>query len=68
MNITYVLWQEDDGFVIRSLQYPVTTQGETKKDAINSLKEAVELYLEDTEKSWCPPVKNVELGDCLIHA
>ena len=47
MNTSYILWQEDDGFVIRSLEYPVATQGDTKEDAIKSLKEALELYLED---------------------
>lgn len=70
MNIPYVIWNEEDGFVIRSLQYPVTTQGDTKEDAITSLQEAVELYLEDLPKSegWRPAIANVELGDCLIHA
>ena len=66
MNTSYILWQEDDGFVIRSLEYPVVTQGDTKEDAIRSLKEALELYLED-EIPATNKVKNAELGRLILH-
>jgi predicted RNase H-like HicB family nuclease len=37
---------EEGGFVIKCLELPVATQGETKKEALANLKEAIEGYLE----------------------
>ncbi len=68
MNISYIIWQEDEGFVIRCLEYPVTTQGNDKKDAIESLKEAVELYLEDEDQKTPCHVTNFETGKLLVNA
>ena len=37
---------EEGGFVVKCLELPVATQGETKKEALANLKEAIESYLE----------------------
>jgi predicted RNase H-like HicB family nuclease len=37
---------EDGGFVIKCLELPVATQGETRAEAVSNLKEAIEGYLE----------------------
>jgi predicted RNase H-like HicB family nuclease len=37
---------EEGGFVIKCLELPVATQGETKEEALANLKEAIEGYLE----------------------
>ena len=37
---------EEGGFVIKCLELPVATQGETKGEALANLKEAIEGYLE----------------------
>lgn len=37
---------EEGGFVIKCIQLPVATQGETKEEALANLKEAIEGYLE----------------------
>jgi len=37
---------EEGGFVVKCLEVPVATEGETRKDAVNNLREAVEGYLE----------------------
>ncbi len=67
MNTSYVLWQENDGIIIRSLEYPVVTQGANKEEAIASLKEAVELYLEDEVPAETEP-QNVEFGKVPLYA
>ena len=37
---------EEGGYVIACHEYPVTTQGETREEALDNLKEAISLYLE----------------------
>jgi predicted RNase H-like HicB family nuclease len=36
---------EEGGFVVKGLELPVATQGETRKEALKSIKEAIEGYL-----------------------
>ena len=47
MNLHAVIWEEDGVYVIREVFTGVTTQGETIEEAIENLREAVELYLEE---------------------
>jgi predicted RNase H-like HicB family nuclease len=37
---------EEGGFVLKCLELPVATQGETRAEAVSNLKEAIEGYLE----------------------
>ena len=37
---------EEGGFVIKCVELPVATQGETKKEALANLREAIQGYLE----------------------
>jgi predicted RNase H-like HicB family nuclease len=47
MELQAVVWKEEDMFVIKEVITGVTTQGKTIEEAIDNLKEAVELYLEE---------------------
>ena len=37
---------EEGGFVVKCLELPVASQGETKEEAFKNIKEAIEGYLE----------------------
>lgn len=37
---------EEGGFVVKCLELPVASQGETKEEALANIKEAIEGYLE----------------------
>jgi len=37
---------EEGGFIVKSLELPVATQGETREEALKNIKEAIEGYLE----------------------
>jgi len=37
---------EEGGFVVKCLEIPIATQGETKEEALKNIKEAIEGYLE----------------------
>jgi predicted RNase H-like HicB family nuclease len=42
-----IIWKEEDMFVIKEAFTGVTTQGKTIEEAMENLKEAIELYLEE---------------------
>ncbi len=44
-----LVWQEDKWYVARCLELAVASQGKTKKEALDNLREAVDLYLEDED-------------------
>jgi predicted RNase H-like HicB family nuclease len=69
MKLNVIIWKEDDVFIVREIFTGVTTQGETIEEAINNIKEAVELYLEEKpeikeelEKKDVIGVLNVEIA------
>ena len=37
---------EEGGFVVKCLELPVASQGDTKEEALTNIKEAIEGYLE----------------------
>ena len=37
---------EEGGFVVKSLELPVASQGENREEALSNIKEAIEGYLE----------------------
>jgi predicted RNase H-like HicB family nuclease len=47
VELQAAVWKEEDMFVIKEVITGVTTQGKTIEEAIDNLKEAVELYLEE---------------------
>ena len=56
-----VVWKENTLFVAKFLELELASQGKTKKEAVNNLKEALELYLdgESTDKLSLPRIENV---------
>ena len=53
MNLTAVVHKEEDMYVARCPEIGTVSQGATIEEAVNNLKEATELYLEEF------PVKGV---------
>jgi len=66
-EINYVIWQEDKYFVARCLNVEVSSFGETIEEAINNLKEAVELYFEGDEVEYSI-INPILLGRDIINA
>ena len=66
-SINFVLWQEGRYYVAQCLNVDVSSFGETIEEAIDNLKKAVELYLED--KSFTlPEIEKVMIGREEINA
>jgi predicted RNase H-like HicB family nuclease len=47
MGMNVVIWEEEGVYVVKEVFTGVTTQGDTIEEAIENIKEAVELYLEE---------------------
>jgi len=47
INFTFVIWKEGKYYVAQCLNIDISSFGNTRIGALNNLKEAVGLYLED---------------------
>jgi len=47
MRLNVIMWREENMYVVMDFVTGVTTQGKTIEEAIENIKEAVELYLEE---------------------
>lgn len=56
-----LVWKEGKWFVAKSLEVEVASQGKTKKDALENLKEALALYFEDEKLTPPVPLTSPEL-------
>ncbi len=48
-NVTAIIWQEDNVYVSKCPELEVASAGDTPQEALENLKEAVELYLENAK-------------------
>ncbi len=51
MRVRVIVWREEDMYVAREVATGVTSQGKTVDEAIKNLREALELYLEETPEA-----------------
>ena len=66
-EINYVIWLEDKYYVAQCLNVDVSSFGSKPDEAINNIKEAVELYFEG-ENIDIPKIDRVFLGKEMINA
>lgn len=56
-NLNVAVWQEDNLFVALCLDVDVASQGYTREEALENLKEALGLYFEEEQtKDWTLPI------------
>lgn len=56
-NFTITTWREDDLYVAQCLDVDVSSFGTTQNEALENIKEAIELYLEDSKELDFPDIK-----------
>ena len=61
INFKNVVWKEGRYYVAWNLNTGISSFGETRKEALESLKEALSLYLEDIKES----ISKVERPDII---
>lgn len=57
LELQNVVWQEGKYFVAQCLNVDVSSFGKTKKEALENLNEALELYFEDEK---LPKIQKIE--------
>ena len=67
-SLKYIIYKESDYYVSQCINVDVSSFGNTVEEAINNLKEALELYFEDNEKAGIFPVINeTMMGETFIN-
>jgi predicted RNase H-like HicB family nuclease len=55
------VWREGKWYVSQCLEIDVASQGETEEEALENLKEALELHFEAPQATRSPQVRTVEV-------
>jgi predicted RNase H-like HicB family nuclease len=66
-SIQYTLHREDAFWVAQCLNVDVSSFGSSREEAVSKLKEAVELYLEDSGDDYLE-ISDVSVGEELAYA
>jgi predicted RNase H-like HicB family nuclease len=69
LELKTVVWREGEFYVAQCLNVDVSSFGKTKKEALQNVQEALELYFEDAPTTPFTMVENPELVPLsLAHA
>jgi predicted RNase H-like HicB family nuclease len=60
-TFTATVWQEGDWFVAQCLEVDVASQGRTETEALDNLREALELHFEPPQATITPKLYQVEI-------
>ena len=63
MRVRVIVWREEDMYVVREVATGVTSQGKTVEEALENLREALELYLEEAPEAL---EKLEQLNQCIV--
>lgn len=64
-NFHATIWKEENLYIARCLEVNVTSQGKSHNEAVSNLKEALELYFEDSNES-VPEIREVEVEEVTV--
>jgi predicted RNase H-like HicB family nuclease len=55
------VWREEDLYVAQCLQIDLASQGESEEEALENLREALELHFEPPQATVAPRVKTIKV-------
>jgi predicted RNase H-like HicB family nuclease len=61
-QITATTWQEDDAWIAQALEVDVASQGQTEQEALDNLREALELHFEPPTATILPRIHTLEIN------
>jgi predicted RNase H-like HicB family nuclease len=64
INLEHIVWKAGKHFVAQCLNVDISSFGDSKEEALENLKEALELYFEDNNLSTVLEIEQAEI----IHA
>jgi predicted RNase H-like HicB family nuclease len=60
-TFTAVVWQEGDWFVAQCREVDIASQGKTEEEALDNLREALELHFTPTVATITPQIRTVNI-------
>ena len=60
-EFTATVWQEGDWFVAQCREVDVASQGQTEDEALDNLREALELHFEPPRATVLPSIHRIEV-------
>ena len=63
INFKNIVWKEGKYYVAQCLNVDISSFGKTKKEALENLKEALELYFEDIKSPKVSKIEKPEVVD-----
>lgn len=67
IDLQSVIWKEGDYYISQCLDVDVSSFGKTKKEALENLQDALELYFEDMPLPKVAEVKNPALASVTLQ-
>jgi predicted RNase H-like HicB family nuclease len=61
-RVTVHTWQESDWWVAQCIEIDVASQGRTESEALDNVREALDLYFEEPLPTVIPQVHTLELA------
>lgn len=69
LNLKNIVWKEGKYYVAQCLNVDVSSFGKTRKEALQNLNEALELYFEDNQEPMMLKIERPELvPQALVYA
>ena len=60
-NFTASIWQEDEWFVAQCVEVDVASQGTTEDEALENLRDALELHFTPQVATIAPQIRSLEI-------
>jgi predicted RNase H-like HicB family nuclease len=60
-KLTASIWQEDEWFVAQCVEVDVASQGKTEDEALDNLRDALELHFTPPVATLTPHVRSLEI-------
>ena len=67
INLKNIVWKEDKYYVSQCLNVDISSFGKTRKEALENLNEALELYFEDAKTSVPSKITQPKIVDLPFH-
>lgn len=66
-NFEVIVYQEGNAYVAQCLNVDVASEGDTEREALANIREALELYFEDESDQEVIPVSHVKVANLTLQ-
>ncbi|MDO8582260.1 MAG: type II toxin-antitoxin system HicB family antitoxin [bacterium] len=67
LDLKTIIWKEGKSYIAQCVNVDVSSFGKTKQEALENLREALELYFEDISASTVAKVEHLAVGSLMLR-